>query len=266
MDLTVPIGLFIGLFVGIVGGRLLEGGNPMFLLQHTAFVIVFAGTLGAMIFGSRSLDILSFPAHFRKIWSQPDLQPQELIPQLVRFAEKARREGLLSLEREVPEAQDEFLKQGLQLVADGTDPEIVKAILSVQLDRQANRHDRVAKMYEAGGGYAPTIGIIGAVLGLIAVMEHLSDGIERIGPGIAVAFVATIYGLVMANLFLFPMAAKLRLRSEEELAVRELILEGILSIQAGDNPRILEERLKAFLSGTERRAYEASKGLKKQSS
>ncbi|MBF2052504.1 MAG: flagellar motor protein [Candidatus Sericytochromatia bacterium] len=263
MDLTVPIGLFIGLFVGIVGGRILEGGNPLFLLQHTAFIIVFAGTLGAMVFGARSVDILNFPAHFRKVLRQPEINAADLIPQLVRFAEKARREGLLSLEREVPEAQDAFLKQGLQLVADGTDPDIVKTILSVQLERQMMRHDRVAKMYEAGAGYAPTVGIIGAVLGLIAVMEHLSEGIERIGPGIAVAFVATIYGLVLANFILFPMAAKLRLRSEEELAIRELILEGILSIQAGDNPRILEERLKAFLSGDERKAYEASKGQTK---
>lgn len=262
MDLTVPIGLLIG-FLGIVGGRVLEGGNPLFLLQHTAFIIVFGGTVGAMIVGSRSLDVLHFSKHLRKIMQTPQMQPQELIPQLVRFAEKARREGLLSLEREVPEAQDKFLKQGLQLVADGTDPEIVKSILVVQLNRQADRHDRVAKMYEAGGGYAPTIGIIGAILGLISVMEHLSEGIEHVGPGIAVAFVATIYGLILANLLLFPMANKLRLRSDHELLIRELILEGILSIQAGDNPRILEERLKAFLSSEERRDYEASKGLKK---
>lgn len=262
MDLTVPIGLLIAI-LGIVGGRVLEGGNPLFLLQHTAFVIVFAGTIGAMIFGARSLDIINFPKHFRQVLRPSAMQPQELIPQLVSFAEKARREGLLSLEREVPQAKDGFLKQGLQLVADGTDPEIVKSILSVQLDRQAERHDRVIKMYESGAGYAPTVGIIGAVIGLIGVMEHLHEGIEKVGPGIAVAFVATIYGLVLANMILFPMASKLRLRSEQELLVRELILEGILSIQAGDNPRILEERLKAFLSSEERLDYDQSKGLKK---
>lgn len=262
MDLTIPIGILIGL-LGIVGGRVLEGGNPLFLLQFTAFVIVFGGTLGAMIIGSRSFDILNFPAHLRKIYTQPTLYPQDIIPQLVQFAEKARREGLLSLEREVPQAKDAFLKQGLQLVADGTDPEIVKSILSIQLDRQAARHDRVAKIYEAGAGYAPTIGIIGAVLGLISVMEHLEGGISEIGHGIAVAFVATIYGLVLANIMFFPMANKLRLRSEEEFLIRELILEGILSIQAGDNPRILEERLKAFLSAEERVVYDAAKGNKK---
>lgn len=262
MDLTIPIGLLLG-FLGIVGGRVLEGGNPLFLLQFTAFIIVFGGTVGAMIFGSRSTDVMSLPAHLRKAYTKPPLQPQDIIPQLVRFAEKARREGLLSLEREVPQAKDAFLKQGLQLVADGTDPEIVKSILSIQLDRQAARHDRVARMYEAGAGYAPTVGIIGAVLGLISVMEQLDGGIASIGHGIAVAFVATIYGLVLANMLLFPLAAKLRLRSEEELLIRELILEGILSIQAGDNPRILEERLKAFLSSEEREAYEAAKGLKK---
>lgn len=265
MDLTIPIGLLLS-FLGIVGGRVLEGGNPLFLLQFTAFLIVFGGTVGAMIFGSRSSDVINLMAHLRKAYQKPTLQPQDVIPQLVRFAEKARREGLLSLEREVPQAKDAFLKQGLQLVADGTDPEIVKSILSIQLDRQAARHDRVAKMYEAGAGYAPTVGIIGAVLGLITVMEHLEGGIATIGHGIAIAFVATIYGLVLANVFLFPLAAKLRLRSDEELLIRELILEGILSIQAGDNPRILEERLKAFLSSEEREAYEASKGLKKSAS
>ena len=122
--------------MGIVGGRILEGGNPLFLVQYTAFIIVVFGTVGAMIYGSKSLDILNFPSHLRKTFSKPELQPEALIPQLVRFAEKARREGLLSLEREVKEANDPFLKQGLQLVADGTDPEIVKSILLVQLDQQ----------------------------------------------------------------------------------------------------------------------------------
>lgn len=260
MDLAAPIGIFIAL-VGIVGGRILEGGNPLFLVQYTAFIIVVFGTVGAMIYGSKSLDILNFPSHLRKTFSKPELQPEALIPQLVRFAEKARREGLLSLEREVKEANDPFLKQGLQLVADGTDPEIVKSILLVQLDQQAMRHDRVAKLYEAGGGYAPTVGIIGAVLGLIAVMEHLDQGISKVGPGIAVAFVATIYGLVLANMLLFPMASKLRLMSTDEQLLRELILEGILSIQAGDNPRILEERLKAFLSQEQRLAYESTRNV-----
>ncbi len=262
MDLTAPIGLLIAL-IGIIGGRILEGGSPLFLLQHTAFVIVAGGTIGAMIYGSRSLDILAFPAHLRKTFVKSETRVEEIIPQLVRFAEKARREGLLSLEREVPNVEDEFLKQGLQLVADGTDPEIVKLILSIQLEQQEVRHERVIKMYESGAGYAPTIGIIGAVLGLIHVMEHLHEGIEKVGPGIAVAFVATIYGLVLANVLLFPMAGKLRINSQSELLVRELILEGILSIQAGDNPRIIEERLKAFLSATERITYEANRESRK---
>ena len=259
MDITVPIGLLLG-FLGIIGGQVLEGGNPLFLIQPTAFVIVAGGTLGAMVFGSRSLEVINFPKHVRIVFFNPTTKPHDIIPQMVRFAEKARREGLLSLEREVNDVEDVFLKQGLQLVADGTDPDIVKAILTVQLEQQMVRHDRVAKGLEAGAGYAPTVGIIGAVLGLIAVMGHLHEGIEKIGPGIAVAFVATIYGLVLANMLLFPMASKLRLRSEEEVLLRELILEGILSIQAGDNPRIIEERLKAFLSQDERKRYESNKG------
>jgi chemotaxis protein MotA len=264
MDLTAPIGLLFAL-IGIVGGRILEGGNPLFLLQHTAFIIVAGGTIGAMIYGSRSLDVLAFPKHLRKTFVKSGIHAEEIIPQLVRFAEKARREGLLSLEREVPNVEDAFMKQGLQLVADGTDPEIVKSILSIQLEQQEMRHERVIKMYESGAGYAPTIGIIGAVLGLIHVMEKLSEGIDKVGPGIAVAFVATIYGLVLANILLFPMASKLKLNSQSELLVRELILEGILSIQAGDNPRIIEERLKAFLSADERQTYESNREARKGS-
>lgn len=262
MDLTAPIGLLIS-FIGIAGGRFIEGGYDIskvfFLLQFTAFVIVAFGTAGAMIYGAKLEDIINFPRHLLMSFQKTEVSPEDMIPQLVGFAEKARREGLLSLEREVGNVEDEFLRQGLQLVADGTDPEIVKSVLEIQLDQQRARHNRVAKNLEAGGGYAPTIGIIGAVLGLIAVMEHLNEGIDKVGPGIAVAFVATIYGLVLANSLLFPMASKLRIKSDEETLVRELILEGILSIQAGDNPRIIEERLKAFLSSGDRKLYDQTK-------
>lgn len=258
MDWSAPIGLALGI-LAIVGGRVLEGGNPLFLVQFTAFFIVFGGTFGAMIYGANREDVLNFFKYIGMSFRKPEMHPEDMIPLLVKLAEKARREGLLSLEREVATATDSFMKQGLQLVADGTDPEIVKSILTTQLEQIESRHGRVAKMLESGAGYAPTIGIIGAVLGLIAVMEHLSEGIDKVGPGIAVAFVATIYGLVLANMMLFPMAGKLRLLSEHELLVRQVILDGILSIQAGDNPRIIEERLKSFLSGEGRIQYDETK-------
>lgn len=258
MDWSAPIGIALGI-IAIVGGRILEGGNPLFLLQHTAFFIVFGGTFGAMIYGAQKEDVLNLFKLVGMSFRKAELHPVDVIPGLVKLAEKARREGLLSLEREVANVTDPFLKQGLQLVADGTDPEIVKSILSTQLEQIEARHGRVAKMLESGAGYAPTIGIIGAVLGLVAVMEHLSEGIDKVGPGIAVAFVATIYGLVLANMLLFPMAGKLRLLSEHELLVRQVILDGILSIQAGDNPRIIEERLKSFLSTEGRVQYDEIK-------
>lgn len=195
---------------------------------------------------------LSFQQH------QP-VQSTEIIPQVVKYAEKARREGLLSLEREIPNVTDPFMQQGLQLVADGTDPEIVKGILETEITKQEERHAAGPALMEAGAGYAPTVGIIGAVLGLIHVMEHLSEGIEKVGPGIAVAFVATIYGLVMANMVLLPIASKLKKISQHEIHVKEMILEGILSIQAGDNPRIIEEKLKAFCSKSERRLIEEAR-------
>jgi chemotaxis protein MotA len=258
MDLIAIGGLALGIF-SIVTGRILEGGNPLILLQFTAFLIVVGGTVGAMILGMSKEDVRNLPALFRIAFSPSHYDATDVIPNIVKYAEKARREGLLSLEREIPNVNDAFLQQGLQLVADGTDPEIVRSILETEIAKMEERHNAGPAQLEAAGGYAPTIGIIGAVLGLIAVMEHLTEGIDKVGPGIAVAFVATIYGLVTANLICFPVASKLRNLSHHEVLVKEMVLEGILSIQAGDNPRIIEEKLKSFLSKTERALFEAQK-------
>ncbi len=258
MDLTSIGGLALGI-LGIVVGRILEGGNPLILLQFTAFIIVFGATAGAMALSATKEDIRNIPTLVRIAFRDAVTFPVDVIPQIVRYAEKARREGLLSLEREIPNVTDSFLQQGLQLVADGTDPEVVRRILETEIDKQLDRHAKGPTMLEAAGGYAPTIGIIGAVLGLIHVMEHLTEGIDKVGPGIAVAFVATIYGLVLANILLFPIASKLRSRSAAEVLIKEMVLEGILSIQAGDNPRIIEEKLKSFLSKTDRSAFESQK-------
>jgi len=263
MDLTSIGGLLLGV-LGIVVGRVLEGGSPLILLQYTAFIIVFGTTAGAMALSATKEELTNLPALFRIAFREAAVHsPGTVIPQIVKYAEKARREGLLSLEREIANVQDPFMQQGLQLVADGTDPEVVRHILETEIDKQEARHGKGPTMLEAAGGYAPTIGIIGAVLGLIHVMEHLSEGIDKVGPGIAVAFVATIYGLVLANLLCFPVAAKLRARSHAEVLIKEMILEGILSIQAGDNPRIIEEKLKSFLSQTERATFDSQKEAKR---
>lgn len=259
MELTTIGGLLIGI-LSIVVGRILEGGSPLMLLQHTAFIIVFGGTAGAVIMGADKEDLKNLGYLLKLAFtSRPGGQALEVIPQVVKYAEKARREGLLSLEREIPNVSDPFMQQGLQLVADGTDPEIVKSILETEIGKQEERHTAGPALLEAGAGYAPTVGIIGAVLGLIHVMEHLSAGIEQVGPGIAVAFVATIYGLVIANMICLPLASKLKKISQGEVLIKEMILEGILSIQAGDNPRIIEEKLKSFISKSERRLLEDTK-------
>jgi chemotaxis protein MotA len=258
MDITTLGGLIIGLSC-IVIGRILEGGSPLILLQFTAFLIVMGTTAGTVIMQGTKADTRNMLNLFRIAFREQAFEPTEVIPQIVKYAEKARREGLLSLEREIPNVSNAFLQQGLQLVADGTDPEVVRHVLETDIDKMQDRHGKGPTLLEAAGGYAPTIGIIGAVLGLIHVMEHLSEGIDKVGPGIAVAFVATIYGLVTANLICFPIAAKLRSRSAAEVLAKEMVMEGILSIQAGDNPRIIEEKLKSFLSQTDRTVFEASK-------
>ncbi|MBC7544951.1 MAG: flagellar motor protein [Candidatus Sericytochromatia bacterium] len=258
MDFTSIGGLALGI-LAIVVGRILEGGNPLMLMQFTAFLIVFGGTAGAMALSATKEDIRNIPTLVGIAFRDAVTFPVDVIPQIVKYAEKARREGLLSLEREIPNVSDPFLQQGLQLVADGTDPEVVRRILETEIDKQLDRHNKGPVMLESAGGYAPTVGIIGAVLGLISVMEHLSEGIDKVGPGIAVAFVATIYGLVLANMLCFPIASKLRARSAAEVLIKEMVLEGILSIQAGDNPRIIEEKLKSFLSRSERTVFEAQK-------
>lgn len=258
MDITTGIGIALGV-IAIVGGRILEGGNPLTLAQLTAFWIVGLGTLATMVIGASSTTLRQMPKTFSLAFKNRNDDPAAVIPLIVKFAEKARREGLLSLEREISSVNDTFIQQGLQLVADGTDPGIVKTILETEIAQQEARHGIVPTQLEAAGGYAPTIGIIGAVLGLIHVMEHMSGGIEKVGEGIAVAFVATVYGLFIANILCFPIASKLRAKSKEEILVKEMILEGILSIQAGDNPRIIEEKLKAFLSQTDRAKFESAK-------
>ena len=266
MEVSSIIGVSLGL-LAIIAGRVLESQSLLGIMaffQFQAFVIVIGGTVGAMIYGSRREDVLNIPKLFKIAFTESPSKPETIIPQMVKYAEKARREGLLSLEKEVATVDDLFLRQGLQLVADGTDPDIVKSILEIELAQQEERHTQGSNMLDQAGGYSPTIGIIGAVLGLIYVMEHLAEGIERIGGGIATAFVATIYGLVFANIVLHPTASKLRVKSKEERLVREMILEGILAIQAGDNPRIIEEKLKSFISATQRNQYEFVKETMKK--
>ncbi len=174
-------------------------------------------------------------------------EPQDIVQQLVSFADKARRNGIVSLDAELPQLEDPFMKKSLMLAVDGTEPTELRKMMQLEIDNQTEYEDNIPKVFESAGGFAPTIGIIGAVLGLIQVMQHL-DNINEVGKGIAVAFVATVYGVGSANLFFLPSAGKMRLRMRDEQIVREMTLEGVISILEGMNPRMLEAKLLGFLS------------------
>ncbi len=257
MDLSSILGLVLG-FVMLVGGFLLEGGHFTSLLEPTAAMIVFGGTAGATIASFSMEDIKQVPQLFKITFTEKRYEVQELIAILSSFAEKARREGLLSLERETATIDDDFLKQGIQLVVDGTDPALVRDILETQIEFTDQRHKIGAEIFEAAGGYSPTMGIIGTVMGLVHVLSNLADP-DSLGPSIAVAFIATLYGVAFANVAWLPIGHKLKLKSKQERFVMEIALEGILSIQAGDNPSIVKEKLKAFLATKVRQENIASK-------
>ncbi len=257
MDLTSILGLVVG-FGMLIGGFMLEGGHFTSLLEPTAAMIVFGGTAGATIASFSMEDVKQIPQLFKITFTEKKYEVQELIAILSSFAEKARREGLLSLERETATIDDEFLKQGIQLVVDGTDPALVRDILETQIEFTDQRHKIGADIFEAAGGYSPTMGIIGTVMGLVHVLSNLADP-DSLGPSIAVAFIATLYGVAFANVVYLPIGHKLKLKSKQERFVMEIALEGILSIQAGDNPSIVKEKLKAFLSAKVRQENIAAK-------
>jgi chemotaxis protein MotA len=238
---------------GIVGGLLLEGGNLSQVLQPTAAMIVFGGTAGAVLLQFPLPVVATAVRRLSHVFLQPKVDPDQTVAQLVKFGNRARREGIVSLDAETNNISDPFLKKALMLAVDGTEPEELRGMMELELQNQADHEDKIPQVFESAGGFSPTIGIIGAVLGLIQVMQHL-DKIDEVGRGIAVAFVATIYGVGAANLFLLPAAGKLRIRNREEQLLRELTLEGVVSILEGMNPRMLETRLRGFLAESEKGA------------
>lgn len=255
MEITTALGLIVG-FGSMIVAHIWENGWDVMavftLLNPSAALIVLGGTLGTMLIGFPMHEIKALPACIAMSFKKNGFEETELVNKLVKFAEKARREGLLSLESEVQSAGDPFLQKGIQLVADGLDQETIKGMLETELDFTAARHATPAAILDGLGGFAPTMGIIGTVMGLISLLGSLGGSIEAMGAGIAVAFTATLYGVWTANLVYLPLAQKLKRRSEEEMHVREIMIAGIISIQAGDNPQIVEEKLKSFLSPSHR--------------
>lgn len=251
------IGGVILAVVGILAGLTIEGGNVGPILQPTAALIVFGGTLGAVLL---QFPLTTVAAAFRSlphIFAAPRKQDTQLIRLLVAFANKARRNGVVSLDSDLQTLQDPFLKQSLMLAVDGTEPAELRKIMRVSLDSINEREERLPMVFESAGGFSPTIGILGAVLGLIQVMHHL-ENMQEVGRGIAVAFVATIYGVGIANLFFLPFAGKMRIRIHEHHRRREMMLEGVISILEGMNPRMLEVKLSGFLENADGEKKEAA--------
>src|SRR3990170_3864001 len=246
MDAATLIGIVVG-FGAIFGATFLEGGSPASLFNLPALMIVFGGTIGTAFLHFPMQRMLGLPKATARAFLSPRIDPNQMVGVFVEMADKARREGLLSLEEDAQALGDDFMKKGMLLMIDGTDPELLRSILQINISAFEKRHESNYSILEAMGGYAPTMGILGTVMGLISVLSHLSDP-GNIGSSIAVAFVATFYGVFSANLMWLPLGGKLKTRSKEEQHMREVILEGILSIQAGDNPRIVQEKLEGFLA------------------
>lgn len=248
--MTTPIGIVMCL-VAIFGSMIMEGGNPAALIAPSSLVLVFLGTFGASIAGITMGDAKKiFPVIIVAVKGKtPD--PAASIQLLVGFAETARRDGLLALESSTASLSDAFLQKGIQLAIDGTDPEQLEGILSRDIDAMKARHKAAAKVYADMSGYAPTMGIIGTVLGLIHVLGNLANP-DELGPLIAAAFTATLWGVLSANVIWLPIANRLKRSSQVEAQNREIIMDGILAIQAGNSPRLLEQQLSAQLAPKER--------------
>jgi chemotaxis protein MotA len=236
---------------GILGGLLLEGGSLHDITQGTAALIVLGGTFGAVLVNTPMALIRGALRSIRKVLIEPQLNPEALIDEIIGYATNARKNGLVSLEDEAEGASDPFLRKALNLAVDGCDLQELRKMMELDMDLLDARAHGEARVFESAGGYAPTIGIIGAVLGLIQVMKHLADT-ESIGHGIATAFVATVYGVGAANLLFLPAANKIKARAHEEMQMRELILEGVSSIVEGLNPKLVRAKLEAFLPEADR--------------
>ncbi|HVU44485.1 MAG TPA: flagellar motor protein [Terracidiphilus sp.] len=245
MDKSTVTGILIAL-VGIGVGLAVEGGKLAQVLQPTAALVVFGGTLGAVMVQFPLSVVWQAFKNLKEVFWNSEPEPDALVKNLLRFAYKARKEGLLSLDAELSKIQDPFLKESLMLAIDGISAEELRRMMELQLEYRGEKAERVPKVFEAAAGYAPTIGILGAILGLIQVMQHLQD-INEVGRGIATAFVATIYGVGSANLLFLPWAGKLKIRMRERQVIREMTLEAVLSIIDGVNPRALEMQLGSYL-------------------
>lgn len=245
-----------GLLLGagcLIGALWLEGGHVGQLVNLPAALIVLGGTFGATLVGLSAQQLRELPAVLKQAFVHSRNDLYQVIRLLVQLSDKARRDGLLALESDAQAAPNEFLRNALQMAIDGTDPELVRDILQLEISFVEERHRQGEQIFTSMGGYAPTMGVLGTVMGLIHMMSRIENP-SQMGPAIATAFVATLYGVSFANLLFLPIASKLRARHAEEILLREVIVEGVLAIQSGENPRIVEQRLRAFLSTRQKRS------------
>ncbi|MFA5371609.1 MAG: flagellar motor protein [Sideroxydans sp.] len=246
MDILSLMGLVIAVG-GILGGQFLEGGSINVLLQLAAFLIVMGGTLGAVMVQHPMNTFVTGVKMARWVFVTPKIDKQRLIYRMTAWGNAARKDGILSLEGQIRSAGDPFLQKGLQLLVDGNSAEKIRAVLDIDLNTYETQRWQAARVWEAAAGYAPTIGILGAVLGLVHVMQSLGEP-SKLGAGIAVAFIATIYGVGFANLVFLPIAGKLKILIAKEVTMREMVIDGLCMIANAENPHFIENKLKGYIS------------------
>jgi len=249
MDITTLIGLVLGLL--LVFAAIATGSGAGGFIHPPSMMIVFGGTLGATMISFSLAELKSVVSVMRKAFFHAAESIPEIIKTMLRFALKARREGILALEGEIETVKDPFIVKSLQLAIDGTSPEIMEEVLRTEVSRIEDRHTLGQSVFKAMATYAPALGMIGTLIGLVQMLQAMDDP-SAIGPGMAVALITTFYGALTANLIFLPIAAKLKLRSDQEVLIKEVIISGILAIQSGDNPRIVEQKLQVYIAPNQR--------------
>ncbi|NNM53744.1 MAG: flagellar motor protein [Spirochaetales bacterium] len=252
MDISTVVGLILGMG-GIVTGYIIEGGNPASLLGLSAFIIIFAGVSGALIVSFGIKDFLRIGAILSESFTPANEANAELAGQIVDLSDKARKEGLLSLDDMVDDIEDPLFRKGIRMVVDGVDPDEIEKILDTDMTIYEAKKKEDAEVYAQAGGFAPTMGIIGTVTGLVLVLGNLAGDVEHLGHAIAAAFIATLYGISLANIFALPVANKLKGKIKKEKLRMEMILAGVFAIHKGESPMLVKEKMMSYLEEAEQK-------------
>ena len=250
MDITTFIGILVA--GGLVISSILIGGSGSWFVSYPAMMIVFGGTMGATLLAYPLKEVLGVFRVVRNVFQYRSQSPLELIPQLTSFARKARQEGILSFEDEIQRINDPFLSRGLQMAIDGMESRSIEEVMSNEILCVSERHRLGAEIFSTMGTFAPAVGMLGTIIGLVQMLMQMDDP-SRIGEPMAVALLTTFYGTLLANLVFLPVAAKLKTRSKQEILIKEMVLEGVIAIQSGDNHRVVEQKLKAFIAPSVRK-------------